>query len=105
MRCYFVDLLPNASRRSHWAALVREKLVPLRLLHPISYGIYEWSPAFRDFLIDLAVFQPDGDSADPLAQAQRYRRERRQDLLQHFSDEDLAILLLKTRDFGLTTPD
>lgn len=101
MRNPSVSELKNAEARSHWTMLVREKLVPLRLLLPMREGVHEWSPIFRDLLFDLAHFLQRQSEQDMRELAREFRREHRRELLRSISDEELALLLLKARDYEL----
>ena len=93
--------MQNARARSHWATLVKDKLIPLRLLLPIMEGVHEWSPVFRDLLFDLTGFLQHQTTSDMLKLAKRFRREHKRELLRNISDEELALLLLKAHDYDL----
>lgn len=101
MRCLDVSELENAEARSSWTALVKMKLVPLRLLMPVTEGVHEWSPIFRDLLFDMAYFLENHRTWNMQELAREFRREHRRELLRSISDEELALLLLKARDYDL----
>jgi len=96
-----VNELENAEIRSLWTVLVRDKLVPLRLLMPVTEGVHEWSPVFRDLLFDMADFLERHRALDLQKLAQEFRREHPRELLRSISEKELALLLLKARDYDL----
>ncbi len=93
--------MENAEARSYWTVLVKMKLVPLRLLMPVTEGVHEWSPVFRDLLFDMAYFFENHRTLTMKELAREFRREHRRELLRSISDEELALLLLKARDYDL----
>jgi hypothetical protein len=88
--------------RREWLKLVRERLVPLKLLTPAGPGTHEWSRTYRDLIFEMAVFvdRQGGEITSQLVRKfMAYRPAN--DLVASFSAREIGLLMRKAVEYDL----
>ena len=84
-----------------WKILLRRKLIPSRLVIPLTPGLQEWSRAYRDLLFEMADFIREESAHLGAEVADRFRARSRNSLLRQFTNEEILVLLTKVQAYGL----
>jgi hypothetical protein len=86
----------------NWMRLVREKLIPLRLLIPARPGTHEWSKTYRNLIFEMALFvdRHGGEVTPDLARKFAVRTQK-SELLASFSESELMLLMRKSLEYDL----
>ncbi|HEY5813028.1 MAG TPA: hypothetical protein VIT23_10305 [Terrimicrobiaceae bacterium] len=82
--------------------LVRDKLIPLRLLIPVRPGTHEWSITYRNLIFEMASFMDEvGDEVTLDLVRSFARRTRKTELLGYFSETEILLLMQKSVEYDL----
>jgi hypothetical protein len=92
----------HSERRREWLKLVREKLVPLKLLTPAGSETHEWSRTYRDLIFEMAIFV-DRQGGEITSQLVRHfmANQPANDLIASFSAREIGLLLRKAVEYDL----
>jgi hypothetical protein len=88
--------------RQQWMRLVRNKLVPLKLLIPVGQGTHEWSRTYRDMIFEMALLITRyGGEVTPELIRKFMRRPSRNDIAASFSEFEIGLLMRKSVEYNL----
>jgi hypothetical protein len=92
----------HSELRREWLKLVRERLVPLKLLTPAGPGTHEWSRTYRDLIFEMAVFvdRQGGEITSQLVRKFMASRPAN-DLVASFSAREIGLLMKKAVEYDL----
>ncbi len=92
----------HSERRREWLKLVREKLVPLKLLTPAGSETHEWSRTYRDLIFEMAIFV-DRQGGEITSQLVRHfmANQPANDLIASFSAREIGLLMRKAVEYDL----
>ena len=90
------------ARRRDWMRLVKDKLIPLRLLIPAGPETHEWSRTYRNLIFEMASFVERHGGQVTLDLARTFvRRTPRVEILANFSEAEITLLMAKSIEYGL----
>jgi hypothetical protein len=97
------DVINNHSEtRYQWRRLVRNKLVPLKLLIPVGHAIHEWSRTYRDLIFEMAAFVARSEGEVTPELIRKFVRGRpRSDIVSTFSESEIGLLMKKSVEYRL----
>lgn len=87
--------------RSRWLNLVRNTLVPARLLIPAGPGLHEWSPSYRDMIFAMAGYLRKHGGVATIEAARAFCRMSGYEILKGLPDSDVCLLMAKSLEYGL----
>ncbi len=82
--------------------LVRDKLIPLRLLIPAGPGTHEWSREYRDLIFEMAFFVEGNGGEVTLNLVRKFvNRRPKNDILGRLSEPEVSLLMKKSVEYDL----
>jgi hypothetical protein len=82
--------------------LVRDKLIPLRLLIPAGPATHEWSREYRDLIFEMAFFVEGNGGEVTLNLVRKFvNRRPKNDILERFSEPEVSLLMKKSVEYDL----
>jgi hypothetical protein len=88
--------------RQQWRRLVRNKLVPFKLLIPVGNALHEWSRTYRDMIFEMAAFVArSGGEVTPELVRKFIGRRPRNDVVSTFSESEIGLLMRKSVAYNL----
>jgi hypothetical protein len=87
--------------RGRWAAFVRQRLIPMRLILPVGAGVHEWTPVYRNLIFAMASFAAENGGKVSRELVERFVRRTNQRIVNMFTRDELELLLAKAVEYHL----
>ncbi len=88
--------------RREWTKLVRNKLIPLKLLMLAGQGTHEWSRPYRDMIFEMALFMDLHGGEVTTELIRKFIGQRpRNDIVASFTESEIGLLMRKSLEYNL----